>query len=81
MGSYRKYTRQGNDAIIGKLMPIKNRADKHKYKDSSTLCVQMKKDTLTKYLSRNDDGFRVCKSSTRSIQFWCDKFSSSWTKN
>ena len=24
---------KGNDAIIGKLMPIKNRAEKHKYKD------------------------------------------------
>ena len=69
----------GNDAIIGKLMPVKNRDDKYKYKDSSTLLRSNEEGYVDKvFVSRNDDGFRVCKVLTRSIRVpgIGDKFSS-----
>ena len=53
---------KGSDAIIGKLIPTKNRAEKHKYKDSSTLLRSNEEGYIDKvFVSRNDDGFRVCK--------------------
>ena len=70
---------KGNDAIIGKLMPVKNRSDKYKYKDSSTLLRSNEEGYVDKvFVSRNDDGFRVCKVLTRSIRVpgIGDKFSS-----
>ena len=70
---------KGNDAIIGKLMPVKNREDKYKYKDSSTLLRSNEEGYIDKvFVSRNDDGFRVCKVLTRSIRVpgIGDKFSS-----
>ena len=70
---------KGNDAIIGKLMPVKNRNDKYKYKDSSTLLRSNEEGYVDKvFVSRNGDGFRVCKVLTRSIRVpgIGDKFSS-----
>ena len=70
---------KGNDAIIGRILPLKNRTDKFRFKDSSTLLRANEDGYVNRvFVSRNDDGFRVCKVGTRSIRIpgIGDKFAS-----
>ncbi len=73
---------EGNDVIIGKIIPIKNNLNLKttlKFKDNSTLLRANESGYIDQvYTSRNSDGYRFCKVKVRSerIPKIGDKFSS-----
>ena len=68
----------GDDILIGKVIPIKNNT-KYDYKDNSTTLRRNESGFVdSNYVTTNGDGYRICKTRIRSFRFpeIGDKFSS-----